>query len=66
MKVGIFYNSIANPAKFSNKTMLMDTFVHGVEASGDSVVKYMDQQTPTEKLERAGLTIEELKELLGL
>jgi hypothetical protein len=38
VKVGIFYNSISNPAKFSNKTRLMDIFAQGVTAAGDTPV----------------------------
>jgi hypothetical protein len=40
MKVGIFYNSISNPAKFSNKVMLMDNFAEGVKRNGDQVVDF--------------------------
>ena len=39
MKVGIFYNSISNPAKFSNKVMLMDNFAEGVKSQGDQVIE---------------------------
>jgi hypothetical protein len=38
MKVGVFYNSISNPAKFSNKTHLMDMFAQGVTVVGDTPV----------------------------
>jgi hypothetical protein len=41
--------------------MLMDNFAHGVETLGDSVVKYMDQQTPIENLDAGfilGYTLE--------
>lgn len=61
MKVGIFYNSIANPRKFSNKTMLMDNFAQGVTNNGDSVVKYIDKTLPTENLDAGfvlGYTLE--------
>ena len=44
MQIGIFYNSISNPAKFSNKVMLMDNFKTGVIANGDSVVEYQNNQ----------------------
>lgn len=50
MKVGIFYNSIANPAKFSNKVMLMDNFKLGVESCGDSVLEYRDNRLPDQDL----------------
>ena len=51
MKVGIFYNSISNPAKFSNKVMLMDNFAAGVRAHGDEVVDFRDNQLPDQKLD---------------
>jgi hypothetical protein len=35
VKVGVFYNSIRNSAKFSNKTRLMDVFAQGVGVAGD-------------------------------
>lgn len=50
MKVGIFYNSISNPGKFSNKVMLMDNFRAGVEACGDRVIDYRNNQLPSEPL----------------
>ena len=50
MKVGIFYNSIANPAKFSNKVMLMDNFCLGVLSHGDEIVKYQDNRLPDQDL----------------
>jgi hypothetical protein len=50
MKVGIFYNSISNPAKFSNKVMLMDNFKMGVESQGDSVIEYRDNKLPNQDL----------------
>lgn len=62
MKVGIFYNSISNPAKFSNKTMLMDNFKAGVLATGDTVVEYHSNQLPTQPLDAGfvlGYTLEE-------
>lgn len=40
MKIGIFYSSITNPAKFPNKTMLMDNFADGVRSQGDKVVEF--------------------------
>ena len=51
MKVGIFYNSIRNPAKFSNKVDLMDNFKAGVLAQGDEVVDYHDNQLPDQDLD---------------
>lgn len=50
MRVGIFYNSISNPAKFSNKVMLMDNFRAGVEACGDQVINYRLNQLPDQDL----------------
>ena len=62
MKVGIFYNSISNPAKFSNKVMLMDNFAAGVRAQGDDVVDFRDNQLPDQKLDAGfvlGYTLED-------
>lgn len=62
MKVGIFYNSISNPAKFSNKVMLMDNFKAGVLANGDQVVEFHSNQLPNEPLDAGfvlGYTLEE-------
>jgi hypothetical protein len=62
MKVGIFYNSISNPAKFSNKVMLMDNFAHGVQTLGDSVIDYRDNQLPDQQLDAGfvlGYTLED-------
>jgi hypothetical protein len=62
MKVGIFYNSISNPAKFSNKVMLMDNFAAGVISAGDEVIKYHGNQLPDQKLDLGfvlGYTLEE-------
>lgn len=62
MKVGIFYNSIRNPAKFSNKVMLMDNFKAGVIAHGDQVVDYQENQLPSEPLDAGfvlGYTLED-------
>lgn len=42
MRVGIFYNSIRNPAKFDNKVMLMDNFKTGVLSVGDNIVEFKD------------------------
>lgn len=50
MKVGIFYNSISNPGKFSNKVMLMDNFKTGVEACGDQVIEYRNNELPSQPL----------------
>ena len=61
MKVGIFYNSIANPGKFSNKVMLMDNFKAGVIANGDQVIEYRNSDLPTERLDAGfvlGYTLE--------
>jgi hypothetical protein len=62
MKVGIFYNSISNPAKFSNKVMLMDNFKAGVIANGDEVVEFHSNQLPEGHLDAGfvlGYTLEE-------
>ena len=62
MKVGIFYNSISNPGKFSNKVMLMDNFKQGVLANGDEPVEYRDNRLPDQKLDTGfvlGYTLEE-------
>lgn len=62
MKVGIFYNSIANPGKFSNKVMLMDNFKYGVLANGDEPIEYRDNKLPDQKLDAGfvlGYTLED-------
>jgi hypothetical protein len=62
MKVGIFYNSISNPAKFSNKVMLMDNFAQGVRSQGDEVIEFRDNRLPDQKLDAGfvlGYTLEE-------
>jgi hypothetical protein len=62
MKVGIFYNSISNPAKFSNKVMLMDNFAAGVRACGDEVVEYRNNTLPDQPLDAGfvlGYTLED-------
>lgn len=62
MKVGIFYSSISNPAKFSNKVMLMDNFRDGVVANGDEVIEFRDNTLPNIKLDAGfvlGYTLED-------
>ena len=62
MKVGIFYNSISNPAKFSNKVMLMDNFAQGVTSQGDEVIEFRDNRLPDQKLDAGfvlGYTLED-------
>lgn len=62
MKVGIFYNSISNPAKFSNKVMLMDNFAEGVKSQGDQVIEYRDNRLPDQQLDAGfvlGYTLED-------
>jgi hypothetical protein len=62
MKVGIFYNSISNPGKFSNKVMLMDNFAAGVRANGDEIIEFRDNTLPDQKLDAGfvlGYTLEE-------
>ena len=62
MKVGIFYNSISNPAKFSNKTMLMDNFKDGVMSQGDEVIEYRGNALSDQPLDAGfvlGYTLED-------
>jgi hypothetical protein len=62
MKVGIFYNSISNPAKFSNKTLLMDNFKEGVISQGDQVIEYRGNALPNQPLDAGfvlGYTLED-------
>lgn len=62
MQVGIFYNSISNPAKFSNKVMLMDNFKAGVLANGDNVIEFHSNQLPDKPLDAGfvlGYTLED-------
>jgi hypothetical protein len=62
MRVGIFYNSISNPAKFSNKVMLMDNFQAGVLANRDEVFEYHGNNLPDQPLDAGfvlGYTLEE-------
>jgi hypothetical protein len=62
MKVGIFYNSISNPAKFSNKVMLMDNFKQGVLALGDQVIDFHSNVLPNQQLDAGfvlGYTLED-------
>lgn len=62
MKVGIFYNSISNPAKFSNKVMLMDNFAAGIMVNGDEVINFKDNVLPNQKLDAGfvlGYTLED-------
>jgi len=62
MRVGIFYNSISNPNKFSNKTMLMDNFRAGVRCHGDEVVEFRDNNLPDQGLDAGfvlGYTLED-------
>ena len=62
MKVGIFYNSISNPAKFSNKVMLMDNFAAGVRACGDQIIEYRNNTLPDQPLDAGfvlGYTLED-------
>ena len=42
MHVGIFYSSISNPQKFPHKTALMDAFLEGVVANGDTTIKLFE------------------------
>lgn len=47
MKVGVFYNSISNPNKFSNKVMLMDNFAAGVSSQGDQFIQFRENTLPS-------------------
>lgn len=47
MSVGVFYSSIANPQKFSNKTALMDNFRDGALRHNERVVEFKDHTLPT-------------------
>lgn len=61
MNVGIFYNTIANPGKFSNKTMLMDNFAAGVRMVGDTAVEFKTPLVPDQNLDAGfvlGYTLE--------
>jgi hypothetical protein len=61
MKVGIFYNSIRNPSKFSNKVMLMDNFKQGVLANGDNVIEFKSHHLDIKELDAGfvlGYTLE--------
>lgn len=51
MNVGIFYNSISNPGKFSNKTMLMDNFAQGVRSLGDTAIEIRQNALPMQSLD---------------
>jgi hypothetical protein len=64
MRVGIFYNSISNPAKFSNKVALMDNFSAGVAAQKDHFIQFRENNLPgtNQQLDAAfvlGYTLEE-------
>jgi hypothetical protein len=62
VKVGIFYNSISNPSKFSNKVMLMDNFKQGVLALDDQVVDFHSNVLPNQQLDAGfvlGYTLED-------
>jgi len=62
MRVGIFYNSISNPAKFSNKVMLMDNFAQGVRENGDEIIEFQGNSLPTQPLDAGfvlGYTLED-------
>jgi len=62
MKVGIFYNSISNPGKFSNKVELMDNFKKGVFLSKDTTIDFRSNELPNQQLDAGfvlGYTLEE-------
>jgi hypothetical protein len=61
MKVGVFYNSVTNLAKFSNKAILMDNFAAGVRATGDTVTEFRTPVLPAVELDAGfvlGYTLE--------
>ena len=61
MNVGVFYNTITNPGKFSNKVMLMDNFAAGVRAIGDVAVEFRTPVVPNQSLDAGfvlGYTLE--------
>lgn len=51
MRVGIFYSSISNPKKFTNKNDLMDNFKLGVETAGHEAIPYIEQTLEIDKLD---------------
>ena len=62
VQVGVFYNSITNPAKFSNKVTLMDNFKTGVLSNNDEVAEFHGSQLPNQPLDAGfvlGYTLEE-------
>jgi len=62
VKIGIFYNSITNPAKFSNKVMLMDNFRQGVIEHGDQVIEFHTNSLPDQPIDAGfvlGYTLED-------
>ena len=66
MNVGIFYNSVTNLKKFSNKEMLMDNFAAGVKSQGDEAVEFRAQVLPNQRLDAGfvlGYTLETTHDL---
>lgn len=62
MNVGIFYNSVSNLQKFSNKAMLMDNFSAGVCANGDTAIDFKTLSLPDQHLDAGfvlGYTLED-------
>jgi hypothetical protein len=51
MKVGIFYNSVTNLSRFSNKAVLMDNFSTGVQVAGDTAVEFTNPTLPDQPLD---------------
>ena len=61
MNVGIFYNSVTNLKKFSNKAQLMDNFSAGVRSQGDTAIEFRNPVLPTQQLDAGfvlGYTLE--------
>jgi hypothetical protein len=61
MNVGIFYNSVTNLSKFSNKAQLMDNFAAGVRSMNDTVIEFRTPVLPVLNLDAGfvlGYTLE--------
>jgi hypothetical protein len=61
MNVGIFYNSVTNLKRFSNKAQLMDNFAAGVRSAGDTAIEFTTPVLPAQTLDAGfvlGYTLE--------
>jgi hypothetical protein len=61
MNVGIFYNTITNPNKFSNKLNLMNLFAAGVRTQGDTAIEFRTPILPDQRIDAGfvlGYTLE--------